>query len=506
MSTYPPHLQALCLLILCVFQLTSVSGQASDDVIDQCHFIQDPGYIKTLKTYNHLKNTESVEEDTVGIYFEIDYALYTKLSSSTTLSLQYLNELFFHVQSIYADEGISLKISGVKIWDTPDPYENQSARNSLLSFAASLEGVYNGHLAHLLSGNPSKHGGLAYLSGLCDRNKSYAYSNVYGTLGNPELYYWDIHVVAHEIGHNLGAPHTNDCLWGPNNDVAIDGCGQTNTECSIAPFPSEGGTIMSSCHTNPVGVNLQLGLGAEPGALIRSVISSCFPRMGGSCDNPMMIIEDQTYTVENIVAGNGALQTGAEHSMWYRYIAQEDGMIRIGSCDGGVDTRLHMYRGECGNLEVESSSDDHCHSGDGFLFASLLDSIEVHQYESIWIEWDDKWSADGFEWQLYFYDNVSEKCSNGILDEGEEDIDCGPTCQPCTSPCENLEALSLDNDGSYYSDTTMMMNSMIQPNTSISLSTPSEVIFESGSEISINSTLEIYVEDCPTYQLRLASE
>ena len=50
-----------------------------------------------------------------------------------------------------------------------------------------------------------------------------------------------------------------------------------------------------------------------------------------------------------------------------------------------------------------------------------------------------------------------------------------------------------------------MMNTMIYPNMNISLSTPSEVVFEPGVEVSISSTLEIHVEDCATFQNRISN-
>ena len=117
----------------------------------------------------------------------------------------------------------------------------------------------------------------------------------------------------------------------------------------------------------------------------------------------------------------------------------------------------------------------------------------------------DRWSSEGFDWSLSFYPLESETCSNGILDEGEDQIDCGQNCLPCSNPCSNLESLQMDmdHDGIYYSDSTLMMNSTLQSNTHLSLSSPEEVIFDAGSTISEGSLLEVFIEDCSTYQARM---
>ena len=58
--------------------------------------------------------------------------------------------------------------------------------------------------------------------------------------------------------------------------------------------------------------------------------------------------------------------------------------------------------------------------------------------------------------------------------------------------------LNLENDGIYYSGTALMMNTMIYPNTNISLSTPSEVVFEAGVQVSISSTLFLMHSSSPS--------
>jgi len=66
----------------------------------------------------------------------------------------------------------------------------------------------------------------------------------YGVSGNIDGDYgsWDKMVIAHEIGHNFGLPHTHD---GSFYDPIIDNCGN---QCFTEPLPVDDGTIMSYCH------------------------------------------------------------------------------------------------------------------------------------------------------------------------------------------------------------------------------------------------------------------
>jgi hypothetical protein len=91
--------------------------------------------------------------------------------------------------------------------------------------------------------------------------------------------------MTHELGHNLGSPHTHACAWNGNN-TAIDGCGPAsgNDEGCTGPLPTTTkGTIMSYCHlVNSVGISFANGFGPQPGDLIRQTIDSkaC---MSGDC-------------------------------------------------------------------------------------------------------------------------------------------------------------------------------------------------------------------------------
>jgi hypothetical protein len=82
-------------------------------------------------------------------------------------------------------------------------------------------------------------------------------------------------VVTHELGHNMGSPHTHACFWNGDN-TRIDNCAgnfsaayQEGSCNSNPPDPVGGGTIMNDCHLNSVGINLNLGFGPQPATLIR---------------------------------------------------------------------------------------------------------------------------------------------------------------------------------------------------------------------------------------------
>ena len=97
--------------------------------------------------------------------------------------------------------------------------------------------------------------------------------------------------MAHEMGHNIGSPHTQACAWN-DNCTPIDGCAAPEGDgslgacanCStVVDIPNQGGTIMSYCDTKAgIGVLLANGFGTQPGNKIRSKITNagCL----GSCN------------------------------------------------------------------------------------------------------------------------------------------------------------------------------------------------------------------------------
>ncbi|MBI5917411.1 MAG: T9SS type A sorting domain-containing protein [Bacteroidetes bacterium] len=215
----------------------------------------------------------------VKVQFETDFRMFQDFGSAAAVS-NYVTGLFNMVATIYHNENIVTQISSIVIWTTPDPYPLNAGSGSgdvLNAFVArkNITGI-NGNLAHLLSTKPLGHGGIAWIDVLCYWNigQRTAYSNISTTYKNFPLYSWTIDVVTHEMGHNLGSPHTHDCVWGAGGNQALDNCYTPSGGCAPGPAPVNGGTIMSYCHLTSGGKNFNLGFGTQPGNLIRSKVNA----------------------------------------------------------------------------------------------------------------------------------------------------------------------------------------------------------------------------------------
>lgn len=220
----------------------------------------------------------------VFAYLECDYDMFLE-HGSVTATVNYMTGLFNMVSTLYANENINLQASEIFVWNTADSYPTTSTIDALNAFRTARP-TFNGDIAHLVSRGAPANGGVAWLDALCS-SYAYGYSYIFSTYQQVPVYSWSVEVITHEMGHNLGSPHTHACAWNGNN-TAIDGCGPAAgySEGCNASVPAKG-TIMSYCHlVGGVGIDFNLGFGPQPGDLIRAKVanapclSSCVPGCG----------------------------------------------------------------------------------------------------------------------------------------------------------------------------------------------------------------------------------
>jgi metallopeptidase family M12-like protein/type IX secretion system substrate protein len=230
------------------------------------------------ETYNNCKNVR------VSVF--ADFRLFQMKNNSVTDVANYVTAIYNNLAVIYRNEGIIISIATINIATATDDYYNLTTATQMLNtFGANVQDSFSGDVAHLISGSPNNLGGQAWRDVLCQTSYPFtfnsinyyyartAFSNVHGLTNVPSfpIYSWDIQVMAHEMGHNLGSRHTHSCTW---IGGALDNCYTTEGGCPAGPAPTNGGTIMSYCYLNSSGVNFNNGFGTQPGDFIRTRVAA----------------------------------------------------------------------------------------------------------------------------------------------------------------------------------------------------------------------------------------
>lgn len=288
----------------------------------QCLVKEVEGKTEKPKSEKELKNGNGGMEECkkVRMYLECDHQMFLDNGQSVDQVFSWVTSMFQVVATLYFREGIQLQVSEVFIHTLPDQYPTSSSFDALDAFGDSLaiRPPQNSDLAHLLSTQNNSLGGVAYLDVLCDDFSNYAYSNIYNGFAPLPLYSWTVNVVAHELGHNFGSPHTQSCSWPlPGGSLGmLDSCYTPEGGCYSGPVVPIMGTIMSYCHL-AMGVDLSKGFGPLPGALIRTRFSEATCLQGNvvlpilTISKPDTLCEGSSTTLSvTDVAGAGYYWTG----------------------------------------------------------------------------------------------------------------------------------------------------------------------------------------------------
>ncbi|NBU35782.1 MAG: T9SS C-terminal target domain-containing protein [Bacteroidetes bacterium] len=225
----------------------------------------EPYRMEEIKSFGSLR----ADPKCIKVYYEIDYDIFQD-KGGVTPSLQFLTGLFNQVGTLFSNDGIQIRLSGVKIWDIPSPYNGSNSEQMLTQFGETRTS-FSGDIGQLISYKTS--GGIAWVRGVCSPSRfRLSFASIDDSFQNFPTYSWSAFVMTHELGHTLGSSHTHACVWNGNN-TAIDGCYSTEGGCNSFGLPAAGGTIMSYCHLRSVGVNFSLGFGVQPGNVIRNTIA-----------------------------------------------------------------------------------------------------------------------------------------------------------------------------------------------------------------------------------------
>ncbi len=242
---------------------------------------------------------------TATVAFDTDNEYMAYWSDNVPNVTNYIATLVASVNVIY-ERDLNLRLvvgtTFFRVSTTPDPYAQSSTGNAdgpklseFSNYWSTNEGGVTRALAALLSGKQSSSNsasGIAWLTSLCSTTYGYSFNQLF------KINYLtgDTLILGHEIGHNLGSPHTH-CYPTPRPDQCYGsepGCYSGSTSCPgqlVINGVTSNGTLMSYCHLlgcgnttlvfHPQTVNNYIGpqLSSRVGACV-------FPLGGGPTPTP----------------------------------------------------------------------------------------------------------------------------------------------------------------------------------------------------------------------------
>ena len=297
---------------------------------------------------------------TTEMLIDVGYSLFAEaFGRDSSRASAYVASLIGAVSAIYRrDVNIEVRVRTLVIWTAPEPFDGADSHSQLINYSnynsANRSNVPR-DLAHYLN-NHCSYGGIGYLGTLCSEAYGVSASNIFGTYAFPVSgYAWDVNVVAHEMGHNFGSPHTH-CYVPP-----IDHCYNAEPGCYSGPLQPQVGETMSYCH---LVSTIQMGFGDRVAQVIRSAAeaSACLDTCGNGyvgsseeCDDGNLVDGDGCSSTckSELIAGGGPFPTDCIHEWRTKLVASLD-------ATGTRSNRLQCTSGASSCDSDVAPNDDAC--------------------------------------------------------------------------------------------------------------------------------------------------
>ena len=270
----------------------------------------------------------SLHSGIVAIDTDNEYMAYW--SNNTTNVTNYIAQLLASINVMY-ERDLNLRLlqgtTFLRVSTIPDPYVQNPGSNANSAELNEFRNYWNTNyptasyprsVATLLSGkqpsNNSASGIASLASSVCGNAFDYSFCQLFKTT----YLYGDTLIVGHEIGHNLGSPHTH-CYADPKPDTCYGSELGTNcfsgTPSCPAPLIINGydatGTIMSYCQLSPCSSGATLAF--HPSTISRYVgatldagaSSGCLAVVGGGGPAPTIVTQFYTLTPCRVIDTRG---------------------------------------------------------------------------------------------------------------------------------------------------------------------------------------------------------
>lgn len=220
-----------------------------------------------------------------------------KFAGDTVKIRDYILSVYSMVSYLYEKEmNVTIHIPFLNIWTTTDPYDTETAwldygpnpatiLSNIPSYWKSNNLNVKANIVHAITvGKIGGGGGVANYDAF---SRDIHSGDKYGPFAGISLTAWnyplsvkptlnfdfDIHTIAHELGHNFNCPHTHSCSWNPPIDTCVvydggnDGCPASGNKRICTQFTQT--SIMSYCREINNWVS-NMNFLSKPAELIRT--------------------------------------------------------------------------------------------------------------------------------------------------------------------------------------------------------------------------------------------